>query len=74
MARMILLTLLGLVARLCSSGIIPPAEFCLPDSGLKELSGCIKWTELGDQCRGKDSDEAKIECVCTQEYLSSLYE
>ncbi|KIW90034.1 uncharacterized protein Z519_09464 [Cladophialophora bantiana CBS 173.52] len=71
---MILLTFLALAVRLCSSGFVPPAEFCLLDSGLKELSGCIKWTDLSDECGAKDSEEVKLECVCAQEYLSSLYD
>ncbi|OQU98774.1 hypothetical protein CLAIMM_04504 [Cladophialophora immunda] len=71
---MLLLTFLTLFVRLCNSGFVPPAEFCLPGSGLKELSGCIKWTRLRDECGGKDSEEAKLECLCTQEYLSSLYD
>ena len=58
----------------CIAGFVPPAEWCLPSSGLKELSGCVRWTDLRDECDGKGSEEERLECYCTQEYLSSLYE
>lgn len=70
---MMLLALFIAGLRLSSAGFVPPAEFCLPDSGLKELSGCVKWTDLRDKCNAMDSEEARLECYCTQEYLSSLY-
>jgi hypothetical protein len=53
---------------------VPPADLCLPTSGLKELSGCIAMTNKEEECAGKASNEDKITCFCTQEMLSSYYE
>jgi hypothetical protein len=53
---------------------VPPAELCLPSSGLKELSGCIAMTEKEEECSGKASDDEKLDCFCTQEMLSSYFE
>jgi hypothetical protein len=74
MTRFIPLAVLLTKIASCVAGFVPPAELCLPSSGLKELSGCVKWTDLRDECNAKESEEARLECYCTQEYLSSLYE
>ena len=53
---------------------VPPVEFCLPSSHLKELSGCIAMTNKEEECNGKASDDEKLDCFCTQEMLSSYFE
>ena len=55
-------------------GFVPSAEFCLPSSGLKELSGCIAMTNKQAECREKSTYEEKIDCYCTQEKLSAFHE
>lgn len=72
---MIYLILTALVALIpaAAAGFVPPAEWCVPDSGLKELSGCIEWTNLRDECGSKGNQEERLKCACTQQYLSSLY-
>ena len=62
----------SLVAKQAACGFVPPAEFCLPTSGLKELSGCIAMTNKQDECRAKGTDNEKIDCYCTQEMLSGF--
>ena len=58
---------------LTSSGFVPPAEWCLPSSHLKELSGCIAMTDLEEKCEAEPSEDEKLDCYCTQEVLSSYY-
>jgi len=57
-----------------AGGFVPPAEWCLPSSGLKELSGCIAMTNKEEECEGKSSNDEKLDCYCTQEMLSSYFE
>jgi hypothetical protein len=54
--------------------LLPPAELCFPDSGLKELSGCKAMATISDLCKSKTTLEEKLECFCTQEMLSSYFE
>jgi hypothetical protein len=62
------------IAREAAYGFVPPAEFCLPTAGLKELSGCIAMTNKQDSCREKGTDEEKVDCYCTQDMLSAFIE
>jgi len=68
-----LIALISTLAVHSKAGFVPPAEWCLPSSHLKELSGCIKMTNLEDECGGKSSEEERLDCYCTQEMLSSFY-
>jgi hypothetical protein len=62
----------SLIAKHAACGFVPPAEFCLPTSGLKELSGCIAMTDKQDECGAKGTNDEKINCYCTQEMLSGF--
>jgi hypothetical protein len=62
------------VAKQIAAAWVPPAEWCLPTSGLKELSGCVAMTSREEECATKDSKEDKVACFCTQEMLSFYYE
>jgi hypothetical protein len=53
---------------------VPDAKWCLPSSNLTELSGCIAMTDKEDECGGKESQEDKLDCYCTQEVLNSIFE
>ncbi len=53
---------------------VPPAKLCLPSSGLKELSGCIAMSDKEDECGGKETDDDKLDCFCTQEVLNAYFE
>ncbi|KAG9229332.1 hypothetical protein BJ875DRAFT_489015 [Amylocarpus encephaloides] len=57
-----------------AGGFVPPAEWCLPNSGLKELSGCIAMTNREKECGEKPTDDEKLNCFCVQEMLSSYYD
>lgn len=59
--------------RSVAGGFVPPAEFCLPSAHLDKLSGCIAMTDKEDECGGKETEDEKLECFCTQEMLSSFY-
>lgn len=56
------------------AGFVPPAELCLPDSGLTELSGCIAMDRLTEACKAKPSREEALDCYCVQEMLDSYYQ
>jgi len=60
-------------AHFVRAGFVPPAELCLPDSGLKELSGCIAMDSRIDSCKAKPNREEALDCYCVQEMLDSYY-
>jgi hypothetical protein len=62
----------SLIAKQAAYGFVPPAEFCLPTSGLKELSGCIAMTNKQDECGAKGTNDEKTDCYCSQEMLSGF--
>lgn len=59
--------------RILAGGFVPPAEMCLPSAHLDKLAGCIAMTDKEDECGGKENEDEKLECFCTQEMLSSFY-
>ncbi|ORY12581.1 hypothetical protein BCR34DRAFT_600472 [Clohesyomyces aquaticus] len=61
------------ILSLSKSGFVPPAEWCLPSAHLKELSGCVAMTDLEDECGTKQTEDAKLDCYCSQEMLSSYF-
>jgi hypothetical protein len=46
----------------------------LPSANMTALSGCIAMTDKEDECGGKESQEEKLDCYCTQEMLNSFFE
>ncbi|KIX07393.1 uncharacterized protein Z518_02046 [Rhinocladiella mackenziei CBS 650.93] len=60
---MLLPNFLAIKASTCIVGIIPPAELCLPSSGLKESSGCTTMTNKRDECGGQDSRESSLTTI-----------
>jgi len=69
-----ILLILAALEAVVQAGYVPPAEMCLPDSGLKELSGCLAMDRRSELCRSKETREEKIDCFCVQEMLQSYYE
>ena len=67
------LTLLGR-SPFARAGFVPPAELCLPDSGLTELSGCLAMDRRTETCKSKPSREEALDCYCVQEMLTSYYD
>lgn len=53
---------------------VPPAEACLPGSGLTELSGCAAMVRRTELCKTKGTLDERLECACVQELLTSYYE
>jgi hypothetical protein len=66
---------IAITSKIVEAGFpVPDAKWCLPSANMTELSGCIAMTDLEDECGGKNSDEEKLECYCTQEMLDSFFE
>jgi hypothetical protein len=69
-----IITVFVLLRLAVAGGFVPPAEWCLPTAHLKELSGCIAMTDKEDECAGKGTEDAKLDCFCTQDMLTAYYE
>jgi hypothetical protein len=78
------LALLAILSKVTEAGLalpyglrsfpVPDAKWCLPSANMTALSGCIAMTDKEDECGGKESQEEKLDCYCTQEMLNSFFE
>ena len=74
MAPQLCLLFIAAICIIAKAAFVPPAEWCLPNAHLKELSGCIAMANKEDECAAKRTHEEQLDCYCTQAMLTSLYE